>query len=116
VCACVQVILRAAAGVEAACPSPPSQSGRAATVHQSDLRYLPANRMSPLTIAPVLPTTVGEVYEEKKADLVQEALAAPTSNARDFTDPAVRFESETTHRGEFGTRRDLVSSRGGAGR
>jgi hypothetical protein len=72
--------------------------------------------MSPLTIEPVLPTTGGEVYEEKKADLVQEALAAPTSNARDFTDPAVRFESETTHRGEFGTRRDLVSSRGGAGR
>ncbi|GFZ50374.1 hypothetical protein JCM24511_08131 [Saitozyma sp. JCM 24511] len=63
--------------------------------------------MSLLTIEPVLPTTVGEVYEEKKADLVQEALAAPTSNARDFTDPAVRFESETTHRGEFGTRRDL---------
>jgi hypothetical protein len=38
-------------------------------------------------------------------------VVAPASTAydRDYADPEVRFESESTHRGEFGTKRDLVS-------
>ncbi|GFZ49955.1 hypothetical protein JCM24511_07358 [Saitozyma sp. JCM 24511] len=48
-----------------------------------------------------------EVHEEKGSDLVQEGPVPPTSHVRDFTDPAVRLDSESTHRGEFGTRRDL---------
>lgn len=51
--------------------------------------------------------------EKKDTHHTHDAVVAPASTAydrdRDYADPEVRFESESTHRGEFGTKRDLVS-------
>ena len=43
----------------------------------------------------------GEIGDEKKNALTQRDL--------EIGDPEVRNETETTHKGEFGTKRDLVS-------
>jgi hypothetical protein len=48
--------------------------------------------------------------KEKENELVTTASFRPGfTDAQDFVDPEVLNESETTHKGEFGTRRDLVS-------
>jgi hypothetical protein len=64
--------------------------------------------------APLPPPFQEGPRDDEKKDTHQtthDAVVAPASTAydRDYADPEVRFESESTHRGEFGTKRDLVS-------
>lgn len=65
--------------------------------------------------APLPPPVRGQPVDDEKKDThhTHDAVVAPASTAydrdRDYADPEVRFESESTHRGEFGTKRDLVS-------